>query len=139
MNTKLNVKQWAIATAAVFVVSTIFGYVPRKLEIGPWMPSAQTMAQDEMTMRVLFYLARLFAAGFFTFIFTKGFEGKPGIGEGLRYGLWISLFLYVPWLLTGFAFGEWTASALFIRAIIGVMEALVGGAVVAQLYKPSKA
>jgi hypothetical protein len=139
MNTKLNVKQWAIATAAVFVVSTIFAYVPKKLEIGPWMPTAQTMVQDDMAKKLLFYLARLVAAGFFTFIFTKGFEGKPGIGEGLRYGLWMSLFLYVPWLLTGLAFGAWTASALFIRAIIGVIEALVAGAVVGQLYKPGKA
>lgn len=138
MNTKLNVKQWAIATAAVFVVSTIFAYVPKKLEIGPWMPTAQTMAQDDMAKKLLFYLARLVAAGFFTFIFTKGYEGKPGIGEGLRYGLVISLFLFIPWLLTGLAFGDWTASAVFTRALVGIIEGIVAGAVVAQLYKPGK-
>jgi hypothetical protein len=97
-----------------------------------WEPSQQQHTRRNHEHKTV-------AAGFFTYIFTKGFEGKPGLGEGLRYGLLISLFLYVPWFLTGLAFGDWTVSALFIRAIVGIVEALVAGAVVAQLCKPGKA
>ena len=139
MNTKLDVKQLAIATLAVFVIMTIFAYVPTKLEIAPWfLASGGTARADEMTQRILIYLSRLIAAGLFTFIFTKTSEGKPGIGHGLRFGFGLSLFLYVPWMFSGIAITDWPASALLLRTVVGIIELVICGAAVAQLYKPGK-
>ena len=71
-------------------------------------------------------------AGLFTFIFTKGYEGKPGIGEGIRYGLWIGLLLYVPTFITGLVFAEWSASLQTIRMLEGILESVVCGAVLQE-------
>ncbi|MBM2840180.1 MAG: hypothetical protein HW412_708 [Bacteroidetes bacterium] len=139
MNTKFNVKQWAIASLAVFVISTIFAYVPTKLEIAPWFLAQGQAAQgDEMTKRILIYLSRLIGAGLFTFIFTKTSEGKPGIGHGLRYGLGISLLIYVPGMISAIANTDWPTSTLLLRTVVGIIESVICGAAVAQLYKPDK-
>ena len=138
MNTKLNVKQLAMAWLVVFVIMTIFAYVPMKLEIAPWIPAGpQAAGGDEMTRKILIYLGRLLGAGLFAFIYTKTIEGKPSIGHGIRYGFGISLLLYVPWLFSALALGDWPLSPLLIRTIIGMIEAIICGAVVAQMYKPN--
>ena len=138
MNATLNVKQFFLAWLAVFVIMTIFAYVPMKLEIAPWFVPLPAVPQaDEMSKRVLIYLGRLIGSGLFTFIYTKTSEGKPAMGHGLRYGLGIGLLLYVPWMVSAFAISDWSASALLTRAIVGIIDATVCGAIVARLYKPS--
>ena len=139
MNTTLNVKQFSIAWLAVFVIMTIFAFVPMKLEIAPWfLPLAAAPQGDAMSMRILIYLGRLIGAGLFTFIYTKTSEGKPPVGHGLRYGLGIGLLLYVPWMVSAFAISDWSASALVTRTVVGVVEAIVCGLALAYIYKPAK-
>ena len=139
MNKTLNVKQFAIAWLVVFVIMTIFAYVPMKLEIAPWVVPSSTVAQaDEMTKRILIYLARLVASGLFAYIFTKTTEGKEGIGHGFRYGFGISMFMYVPWLISGLGISDWSATALFTRAIVGIVELVICGGAIAYLFKPAK-
>ena len=139
MNTKLNVKQFAIAWLAVFVVMTIGAYIPIKLELAPWfLPGTQTPGGDEMTRRILIYFGRLVASGLFTYIFTKTIEGTPSVGHGLRYGLGISLLMYVPGLFSAMALSDWPVSALVTRAVVGIVEMVICGAAIAYLYKPAK-
>lgn len=139
MNTTLNVKQFSIAWLAVFVIMTIFVFVPMKLEIAPWfVPQSSTPQGNEMSQRILIYLGRLIGAGLFAFIYTKTSEGKPALGHGLRFGLGLGLFMYVPAMVSGFAVSDWSASALVTRAIVGIIEAIICGLAVGYLYRPAK-
>lgn len=66
------------------------------------------------------------------------------MGHGLRYGLGIGLLIYVPGYLNGLAgvgsaYIGWAASAQTILMLIGLVQCLVCGMAVAQLYKPNKA
>lgn len=145
MNTKFNLKQWSIASVAVFIIYSLVGFLLRKLGVEPWVtgtvPSLGDAQQYSWTMSqgVLVYLARIFGAGLFTYVFTKGYEGKPGLGEGLRYGLWIGLLVYVPAGLYGFASSIFPVSSQVYQIVRGIVEAIICGGVVAQLYKPVKA
>jgi hypothetical protein len=141
MNTKLNVKQWAIASLAVFVIIVIFTILQAKVILPqPMSTEPQSTAQTDAGLgRILVYLARLIGAGLFTFIFTKGYEGKPGLGEGVRYGLWIGLFLLLPGYLMGLEYSGLPLSTSTISLLVGLIQNVLCGAVVAQLYKPSKA
>lgn len=140
MNTKLNVKQWALASLAVFVIMTIFTFVPSKL--GVVMPVAQLQpvaGPDVMAGRIAVYLSRLIMAGLFTFIFTKTYEDKPGMGHGLRYGFGMGLLLFVPNFVTGLVYWDLSTTTQTIFMVVGVIQCVVCGATMAQLYKPSKA
>ncbi len=141
MNTKLNVKQWAIASLAVFVIMTIFTYIPTKLELAPWAAAVGTpiTGDSDMMNRMFFYLARLISAALFTLIFAKGAEGKPGMGEGIRYGLLIGMFSYLPGFFQNFAMGTWAADAVIVFTLVGIVQFVCCGAVMNQLYKPGKA
>jgi hypothetical protein len=140
MNTKLNVKQWALATLAVFVIMTIFAFILSRLGIEWWAaPVTQSLQPDVMTGRIAVYLSRLIAAGLFTFIFTKAPSDKPGMGHGLRYGFGMGLLLFVPNFVTGLVYWEPSTGAQTLFMVVGVIQSVVCGATMAQLYKPSKA
>jgi len=140
MNTKLNVKQWALATLAVFVIMTIFAFILNRLGVELWqMPVTPAFQPDVMTGRIAVYLSRLIAGGLFTFIFTKAVTDKPGMGHGLRYGLGMGLILFVPNFVTGLVYWELSTAAQTIFMVVGVIQSVVCGATVAQLYKPGKA
>lgn len=143
MNTKLNLKQWAIATVAVFVLMTLIAFLLIRLGVAPWAPSATatptvdtTTQPDPMAGRIVVYLSRLLLAGLFAFIFTKWADGKSGTGAGISYGFWVGLLMYVPFFLTfGLYSGEMGSQVLFI--IVGIIQSMISGAIVAQIYKPS--
>jgi hypothetical protein len=142
MNTKLDIKQWTIASLAVFVIMTIFVFVFTKLGIEPWVlpvPQSQPSAvPDAMIGRIAIYLSRLIAAALFTFIFTKAYTEKAGMGHGLRYGLGMGLFLFVPNFISGLVYWDVSAMSQTIYMVVGVIQSVICGAAMAQLYKPVK-
>ena len=142
MNTKIDMKQWIMATLAVFVIGIIFALLQTKviLPAQPTAPDAQDMAQSgSMGGRVLVYLTRLITAGLFTFIFIKSSEGKSGIAHGARFGLGIGLLFVLPNFILGFEFSGLSSSTHAISKIVDLITSVLCGAVTAQLYKPAKA
>lgn len=143
MNTKLNVKQWAIASLAVFVIMTIFAFVLIKLGVEPWVmpiPEGQTAtAPDNMTERLAVYFSRLILAGLFTYIFTKTtYDNKSNMGHGLRYGFGMGLLMFVPNFVSGLVYSDFSTTAQSTFMVIGVIQSVVCGAAMAQLYKSGK-
>jgi|GEM_PF-5564559 len=142
MNTKLDVKQWGIASLAVFVILTIFTFILIRLGVEPWAipaPQGENVAvPDAMTGRIVTYLSRLITAALFTFIFTKTIVEKPGMGHGIRYGLGIGLLIFVPNYIYGLVYWNLSTAAQTIFMVVGVIEFVVCGAMIAQLYKPGK-
>jgi hypothetical protein len=70
---------------------------------------------------------------FFSFIFSKGYEGK-GIAEGARYGLYIGI-----WMSVGMAYGTYGMVALpYFMALqwflYGVVEYVVCGIILALVF-----
>ena len=56
-----------------------------------WRPQA-----DAQAMMWLFWVGYLVFAPFFTLIYVKGYEkGKPGLGQGFRFGLYVGAMLSV--------------------------------------------
>jgi hypothetical protein len=72
----------------------------------------------------------------FCYIFTRGYEGK-GIGEGVRYGLLMGLFLSIPSAVDQYVVYPLTANLAVIWFVTGVIVFMILGAVFAAIYKPS--
>lgn len=141
MNSKLNVKQWLIASIAVFVVLSILEFLVGRFLLGPWvaqlMPAAP-QPENMMMARLWIYLGRLISSAMFAFVFTRGYEGKPGIGEGLRYGLWIALMVQLPVFFTSLVTTSFGVDFLITRLVASVVQMLVCGVVVGLIYKGQK-
>ena len=141
MNSKLNVKQWLIASIAVFVVLSILEFLVGRFLLGPWvaqlMPAAP-QPENMMMARLWIYLGRLISSVMFAFVFTQGYEGKPGIGEGLRYGLWIALMVQLPVFFTSLVTTSFGVDFLITRLVASVVQMLVCGVVVGLIYKGQK-
>ena len=86
----MSKKMW-LGFVAVFVTSEILNFIINGLILGPsWQSTQNLWRQDMMSMMWIYHVIMLIGSFFFTFIFSKGYEGK-GIMEGIRYGLYIGI------------------------------------------------
>jgi len=128
----MNKKVWP-GFIAVFVTLEVLNFVIHGLILGSTYASMTVWRSDMMSKMWITHLITLIGAFFFAFIFSKGYENK-GIGEGLRYGLYIGI-----WLSVGMAYGTYSMIAIpYSMALewflLGVVEYLIAGAVLAMVF-----
>ena len=93
----MNTKRYLIAALALSVFTIAFDFLLHgmllqdayKSTAALWRPEAEMQSY----MGLMFLTQIVFASGF-AFIFTRNYEGK-GVGEGVRYGLYLGLLLAV--------------------------------------------
>jgi hypothetical protein len=95
----MNTKRWLLASVAVFVVLFVLEFIIHGVllqglyqQTAPvWRPMA-----DMQRLMWIMWVGYLVFAAFFVFIYTKGYEkGKPGLGQGFRFGLYVGAMLSV--------------------------------------------
>jgi hypothetical protein len=93
---------------------------------GVWRP-------DMMSLMWIYHVLAVIGAFFFTFVYSKGYEGK-GVAEGARYGLYIGI-----WMSSGMAYGSYAMinipySLALQWFIYGVIQYIIYGVVLAMVY-----
>ena len=96
---------------------------------GLMRPEAE--AQQLMHLMVL---AHVLMAGAFTWIYVRGVENKPWLGQGLRYGLAVAV-LFVPIYLIYYVVQPTPGLLAAKQIVLDTILTLVLGAVVAFLYR----
>ncbi|HEX9684359.1 MAG TPA: hypothetical protein VGA25_00730 [Burkholderiales bacterium] len=95
----MNTKRWLLASVAVFVVIMVLEFVIHGVLLqGVYQqtPSVWRTQADMQRLMWIFWVGYLVFAPFFVFIYTKGYEkGKPGLGQGFRFGLYVGAMLSV--------------------------------------------
>lgn len=136
----MNLPKWIFASAVGFVVVYLLDFLFHGIlfadlygrTLGLWRPESQ--------MRDLMWLMMINQAlfsGAFVWFYAKGYEeGKTGIGQGFRFGLYVGVLLAalnstswyvvmpIPYILN---FG-WAASAFITSILLGMITGLI--------YKP---
>jgi hypothetical protein len=126
-------KVW-IGFIVVFVLMLIVGYIVDTLLLGSTYESLKNLWRPDMESKMwIFYVVMLFQAFFFSFIFSKGYEGK-GIAEGVRYGLYIGI-----WMSIGMAYGTYAMIAIPYSLalqwfIYGVIQYVIYGIALALVF-----
>ena len=140
MNSRVNVSKLFIAAAIIFVVKTLLDYLFNRFVEASWIPEMfpAPKPEDVMMSRVWVYLSRVVFAIMFTFVYTKGYEGKAGLGEGLRYGFYIGLMLYLPTMFANLVVTTAPASFVVTHNLVSLVEAIICGLVVGMTYKSAK-
>lgn len=81
----------------------------------------------------IYYVIYLIQSFFFTFIFSKGYEGK-GIMEGVRYGLYMGLLLATPMAYASYAMYPMPYSLALQWFIYGMIYYIILGILLAAIY-----
>ncbi len=138
MNSQLNVKQWAIATVAVFVAMAIIQYVVHGVMLTGWyMEYPAYWRSPEAMMRKMYwmYVGYLVFAALFTYIYTRGYEGKAGMGEGMRYGVLIGALVGIPKMFIDHAVFFYPGKIILSWCIAMIVMCAILGIIVGMIYK----
>jgi hypothetical protein len=128
-------KKVLLGFIVVFVLMEIAAYIVDFLILGPTYESLKDLWRPDMQSKMwIFHLVMIFQAFFFSFIFSKGYEGK-GIAEGVRYGLYIGI-----WMSVAMAYGTYAMIAIPYSLalqwfIYGVIEYVIYGIALALVFR----
>ena len=137
MGSKLNVKYWLYSSVVVFAVLSLLAFLFRRIiVIPPYTGIAPVGGEQESiwVLRLWTFIARGIFSLVFAFMFTRGHEGKAGVGEGVRYGLWMGLLLFVPQFFLNLGSIEVSVWTHLVQCLIGVIQAIVCGVAVNMVY-----
>ncbi len=132
----------------ISVVVTFFVYGVLQFVIHGWMLQSQYDAtahlwKEKAVMESRFYghlLADFFFALLFCFIYVKGYEPpKAGVAQGIRYGLYVGLFVQLPMTFTYFVVFNAPGTLLGWWLIYGLLTYIICGGILGAIYKPQAA
>ncbi len=133
-------KVW-LGFVAVFIVSIILDWVINGVLLGGLWKESESLFRADMNDKMwIYWVITLIGSFFFSFIFSRGYEGK-GWMEGVRYGLYIGI-----WMSVGMAYGTYAMVAIPYSLALswflcGVVEYIILGIVLAWIFgmKPKTA
>jgi len=127
-------KKLLIGFVLVYVVYAALDILVNAVLLAPTFASVSHLFRpnEEMKMWVIF-VSYLFFAFFFTFIFSKGYEGK-GILEGVRYGFYVALMMALPYNYMMYAVMPLPYSMAFQGFLYGTIELIICGIVLALVF-----
>lgn len=95
----MNTKRWLLASVAVVVVIGVLEFLIHGVLLSDIYKQTASVWRSEAEMQKMmwmFWVGILVFAPFFVLIYVKGYEkGKPGLGQGFRYGLYVGAMLSV--------------------------------------------
>ena len=138
----MNYGRLVLAAVVAMVVDLIYGYLVFGMALGSSMAVAPGVFRplDAVTQHLPALvggtLLGMLAA---TAIFAKGYEGKSGLAEGLRFGLLIAIFSAGYFNIAGSAVMNYGLKLAAVNSVAGVGEWLIVGATIGLLYRPAAA
>lgn len=135
----MNKKKFLIAFIVVFVLLELTNYLVNNVFMMSVYEAHKTVFRqmdDMMSKMWVIYVTDIIWAFFFVFFFVKGYENK-GIGEGIRFGIYMGLFyvfvssyqMYVVYPIPYSLTLQWF--------IYGIIQMVILGVVTALIYKPN--
>ena len=136
----MNWKKFWVAALLVYVVFAVTTFIIHSLILGGYYTKPDVVnswrPEEEMNKYgwVRFVTMAVFAF-FFTFIFAKGYERK-GIMEGVRYGIYIALFVFFVTSFDEFIVFQIPYAVVWYWIIAGLVQSVLMGIIAALVYKP---
>lgn len=131
-------KNIVIGFIAVFVFFELASYLIHGVLLGPAWASVKSVRPDMARLMWVYHVTTLVSAFFFTFIFSKGYEGK-GMGEGIRYGTYIGLWLGIPMAYGTYGMFDIGYSLTVQWFLYAVVQYIIGGIILGLIFKPKSA
>jgi hypothetical protein len=127
-----------VAWAVVFVVWMAGDFVVHGLLLhGDYakLPDLFRPPAEAQPYFPLMILAHIIMAGAFTWIYARGVEARPWVGQGLRYGAAVALLTVVPWYLIYYVVQPIPAALVVRQIVFSAVLVLVLGVVVGFFHR----
>lgn len=135
----MDSKRMIIAVLVVFVTLVVAGFLIHVMWLGS---TYQAMLADGFSFRTpdaiqhrmwLIWMSDLLYAILFVWVYVRGREATPWLGQGLRYGVLMTLFTIVPSALNEYAtynlphllVVKWMAAGGVVLVILGLLVAAI--------------
>lgn len=133
----MNIKRLVLTILVIFVVANFTGFFIHAIWLRQdYMPIAEhyrAEGQEKMVFIVLAYLA--FAIGS-VIVYAKGYENRPWLGQGIRFGILIWLILAVPSFFIAYAVQPVPAILMVKQVLCEGVDKILLGVITAALYRP---
>jgi len=129
--------KFLIAWLVAFIVMMAGGIVVHGMLLGDKYVATGLMRPEaeQQGFMAWMILAHVLMAGAFTWIYARGAENKPWLGQGLRFGLAIALLMTVPVYLIYYCVQPLPEMLVVRQIAYDTILLLLVGAVVAFLYR----
>jgi hypothetical protein len=131
-------KTFLIAWLIVFVVWMAGSFVVHGLLLHADYEKVSQLFRPEAEAQKYFplmILAHVIMAGALTWIYARGAEAKPWLGQGLRFGAAVALLTVVPWYMIYYVVQPMPGMHAVKQIVFDGILVLVLGAVVAFVYR----
>jgi hypothetical protein len=134
-------KKFAIAWLSIFVAWMIGDFIVHGVLLHDdyaKLPNLFRPEADAQQYFPLMILAHVIMAGAFAWIYARGVEAKPWLGQGIRFGIVIALLTVVPTYTIYYVVQPMPGISVVKQMVFDGALLLVLGAVVAFLYRNEK-
>jgi hypothetical protein len=131
-------KRFFIAWVVIFVVWFLGSYVVHGVLLHDDYAALPNLFRPEAEAQKhfpLMILAHVILSGAFVWIYARGTENKPWLGQGLRYGLAVALLAVVPMYMIYYVVQPMPGAHVVKQIVFDGILVLVLGAIVAYLYR----
>ena len=130
-------QKFLIAWLVMFVLYFAFGFIVHGVLLHDDYVATGIMRPEDQQqgMMGLMVLAHVMLAGAFTWIYARGVENKPWLGQGLRFGLAVAFLAVIPLYLIYYVVQPLPSSLVCKQIVFDTVCTLILGAVVAFLYR----
>lgn len=132
-------RRFLIAWLVVFVAWFAGSFVVHGLLLHGDYAAAGPLFRSEADSRNFFpfmLLAHVMLSGAFVWIYGRGVEAKPWLGQGIRYGLAVAFLTAIPTYLIYYVVQPMPGVTVAKQIVFDGVLMLVLGAIVAALYRP---
>ena len=131
----MNMKRFLLTALVVFIVHEFLGFIIHQVLLTPFYQETYSLWRmpEEINMGLIVLVAAIWSL-LFTYIFTKGYEGK-GPMEGIRYGLLVGLLITVPMAFATYAVQPISLSLAMAWFVYGTVQIVVCGLAAALVYE----
>jgi len=127
-----------IGFVAVFITLQVLDGIVNFIILDPAYRSISHLLRPAGEMKFwIIPVTGLFFSFFFTYIFSKGYEGR-GLLEGVRYGLYIGLMFALPMAYASYAMMPIPYSLALQWFIYSTLEYMFAGIVLALIFGPKE-
>lgn len=130
-------KKFFIAWIVLFVVYLAGGILVHGVLLhDSYMASGLMRPEAEsQSLMAWMLLAHVLMAGAFTWIYARGVEARPWLGQGLRYGLAVAFLAVIPIYMIYYVVQPVPGELAVKQIVFDTIMTLILGAVVAFLYR----
>ncbi len=130
-------KKFLIAWLVMFVLYMAGGILVHGIILHDDYAATGLMRPEADAQRLmhLMILAHVLLAGAFTWIYARGVENKPWLGQGLRYGLAVACLAVIPIYIIYYVVQPTPGALACKQIVLDTILTLILGAVVAFLYR----